>query len=205
MKKVVSDFMILLATIDPVGTLTLFVAMTGKLNTAERRRVAVRAVAYAAAIILAFIIGGQLLLAGLGVRLEAFQIAGGIVFFIFGVRMVFGEVSAGAATESEPGRDLAVFPLAVPSLASPGSILAAVMLTDNRQFGIGVQAVTAAILVGVLLLTLGLLMVASRVHRLIGNAGASLLERVLGLILAAIAVEMLIEASIALWPATPGT
>ena len=190
-----NDFLILLATIDPIGTLALFVGLTASLAPAERRRVALRTIGYSALILLAFILIGQVLLGLLGIRLEAFQLAGGIIFFLFGVQMVFG-TGAGAAAggEAEAGHDVAVFPLAVPSIASPGSILAVVILTDNRHHSVSEQVVTAAILLVVLGLTLVLLLQANRIYAVIGNAGATLMVKVLGLILAALAVEMILGA-----------
>jgi len=194
MDRLVSDFLMFVATIDPVGTLALFVGLTAGLAPAQRNRVAFRAIAYAAVILVAFIGVGQVLLGSLGIRLEAFQLAGGIIFFLFGVQMVFGVGAGAAGTAPEPGHDVAVFPLAVPSIASPGSILAAVVLTDNRQFSLLDQAMTTGLLLAVLALTLVFLLLANRIYAWIGNAGAMLMVKVLGLILAALAVEMILGA-----------
>jgi len=194
MDRLVSDFLMFVATIDPVGTLALFVGLTAGLAPAQRNRVAFRAIAYSAAILVAFIGVGQVLLGSLGIRLEAFQLAGGIIFFLFGVQMVFGVGAGAAGTAPEPGHDVAVFPLAVPSIASPGSILAAVVLTDNRQFSLLDQAMTTGLLLAALALTLVFLLLANRIYAWIGNAGATLMVKVLGLILAALAVEMILGA-----------
>ncbi len=194
MDRLVSDFLMFVATIDPVGTLALFVGLTAGLAPAQRNRVAFRAIAYAAVILVAFIGVGQILLGSLGIRLEAFQLAGGIIFFLFGVQMVFGVGAGATGTAPEPGHDVAVFPLAVPSIASPGSILAAVVLTDNRQFSLLDQAMTTGLLLAVLALTLVFLLLANRIYAWIGNAGAMLMVKVLGLILAALAVEMILGA-----------
>lgn len=187
------QFLVFLATIDPVGTLALFVGFTANASPEDRSKIAVRAVAYAAVILVASVVLGQLLLGSLGIRLASFQLAGGIIFFLFGVQMVFGTGAAAAPTETESGHDVAIFPLAVPSLASPGSILAAVVLTDNREFSIPEQAVSGVLLLVVLGITLVLLLQANRIYSLIGNAGTSLLVKVLGLILSALAVEMVLE------------
>jgi len=194
MDRLVSDFLMFVATIDPVGTLALFVGLTAGLAPAQRNRVAFRAIAYAAVILVAFIGVGQVLLGSLGIRLEAFQLAGGIIFFLFGVQMVFGVGAGATGGTPEPGHDVAVFPLAVPSIASPGSILAAVVLTDNRQFSLLDQAMTTGLLLAVLALTLVFLLLANRIYAWIGNAGAMLMVKVLGLILAALAVEMILGA-----------
>jgi multiple antibiotic resistance protein len=193
-EKAFSDFLILLATVDPVGTLALFVGLTASAQPRDRSKIALRCVGYSAAILVVFIALGQLLLGSLGIRLESFQLAGGIIFFLFGVQMVTGSGAMATAGSAEPGHDVAVFPLAVPSIASPGAILAVVVLTDNREFTVIEQATTAVILIGVLLFTLVLLLQANRVHGWIGDAGSTLLVRVLGLVLAALAVEMMLAA-----------
>ena len=191
-EKSLHDFLVFLATIDPVSTLCMFVGFTTAATPAERRKLAIRSVVYATIILLAFLVVGQLLLGALGVRLAAFQLAGALIFLLFGIQMVFGTEISGSG--SEPGHDVAVFPLAVPSMASPGAILAAVVLTDNRDHSIVEQAATSVMLVLVLGITLVALLQAHRIHRVIGNAGASLVVRVLGIILAALAVEMGLEA-----------
>jgi multiple antibiotic resistance protein len=201
-ENIMSDFLVFLATIDPVGTLALFVGLTAGISAQERTRVAFRAIGYSAVILLVFVFVGQLVLGSLGIRLEAFQLAGGIIFFLFGVQMVFGTGAASADSKSEPGHDVAAFPLAVPSIASPGSILAAVILTDNREFSFGEQAITALLLMAVLGLTLLLLLQANRIYAWIGDAGSALMVRVLGLVLAALAVEMILGAGIELWRET---
>ncbi len=193
MEQYVSEFLIFVATIDPVGTLALFVGLTAGASERDRTRIALRSVGYAAAILVASIVLGQLLLGSLGIRLAAFQLAGGIIFFLFGVQMVFGTGAAAPDNDADAERDVAIFPLAVPSIASPGSILAAVVLTDNREFSIVEQAISGLLLLAVLGITLILLLQANRIHSLIGNAGSTLLVRVLGLILAALAVEMVLE------------
>lgn len=194
MERLTSEFLIFLATIDPVSTLALFVGLTAGVSAQERTRTALRSIAYSGVILVGFIVLGQLLLGSLGIRLAAFQLAGGIIFFLFGVQMVFGSGAAAPDAGTEPGHDVAIFPLAVPSIASPGAILAAVMLTDNREFTVAEQAVTTGLLLAVLGLTLILLLQANRIYALMGKAGATLLVRVLGLVLAALAVEMVIEA-----------
>ncbi len=202
MENITSDFLVFLATIDPVGTLALFVGLTAGISAQERTRVAFRAIGYSAAILLVFVVVGQLVLGSLGIRLESFQLAGGIIFFLFGVQMVFGTGAASVDSKSEPGHDVAAFPLAVPSIASPGSILAAVILTDNREFSFGEQAITALLLIAVLGLTLLLLLQANRIYAWIGDAGSALMVRVLGLVLAALAVEMILGAGAELWRET---
>lgn len=192
--EIARSFLILFATIDPIGTLSIFVGVTASVPAEERARIAVRSVLIGGAVLLGFLIGGQLLLQLLGVGLRAFQLSGGIVLFLFGLQMIFGSGAAGGQTKPEPGHDLAVFPLAIPSIAGPGSILAIVVLTDNQQFSIGEQAVTALLLAVVLAVTLSLLLAATRIHRLIGHSGANIVIRIMGIILCGLAMELFLDA-----------
>jgi multiple antibiotic resistance protein len=191
--KLLKDFIILFATIDPIGTLTLFVALTHGFPAAQRRRIAARAVGVAAAILIGFLALGQLLLGAMHISLHSFQIAGSLFLLIFGAQLTFGTMRELEAAPEE-GRDVAVFPLAMPSIASPGAMTAAVVLTDNAAYTIGAQAMTMVALLVVLALTYALLLVADPVHRALGRTGAAITIRVMGLLLAALAVEMLLGA-----------
>jgi multiple antibiotic resistance protein len=192
--EIARSLLILFATIDPIGTLSIFVGVTASVPASERAKIAVRSVLIGGAVLVGFMVGGQLLLQMLGVGLSAFQLSGGIVLFLFGLQMIFGSGAAGGQTKPESGHDLAVFPLAIPSIAGPGSILAIVVLTDNQQFTIAEQAVTAMLLGVVLALTLGLLLGATRIHRAIGNSGANIVIRIMGIILCGLAMELFLDA-----------
>ncbi len=202
-EKLTRDFVILFATIDPIGTLSIFLALTVGLTTREKRRVAMRAIAYSAVILVAFVAVGQIILSLMEIRLAAFAVAGGIILFLFGVQMIFGS-GATNPTGMDEDHDVAVFPLAVPSIASPGAILAVTLLTDNDQFSIATQAGTSVMMLVVLAITLLLMLAADRIHRVIGDQGAQILVRLLGMMLAALAVEMILEGSIELTEQWPG-
>jgi multiple antibiotic resistance protein len=192
LEQAIRDFLMLLVTIDPIGTLALFVPITTGMNREAQRKTAVRAVAYGGMVLLGFLIAGQIVLSGLGVRLVSFQLAGGIILFILGIQMVFG---TGVASGSpEPNHDVAVFPLALPSIASPGSIMAVVLLTDNHRQSIPQQMATAVVLLLVLIITIAVLLLADPIHRLLGRNGENVLVRVMGLILAALAAEQVVAA-----------
>ncbi|MFP6640032.1 MAG: MarC family protein [Myxococcota bacterium] len=184
------DLLMLLATVDPIGTLTLFVALTAGMPAADRPRLAVRSVLIAGGVLVAFLIGGQIVLGALGIGLASFAVSGGIVLFLFGLQMIFGNSNQGPP---ESGHDLAVFPLAMPSIASPGAILAIVVLTDNEANSLVRQGVTLLALCAVLGLTLGLMLMANRIHAVIGDTGANVLVRVMGLILCALAAELVMD------------
>ena len=194
MNIMVENFLTFFTTIDPIGTLTIFIGVTAAAKPQDRNRIAIRAIVYSAAILLAFVVLGQLFLNSIGIRLAAFELAGGIIFFLFGLQMVFGTGVAVTESKEDAGRDVAVFPIAVPSIASPGSILAAVVLTDNRNFSFYDQLLTTAIMLSVLGLTLVLLFQANRIYEWLGQAGSTLVVRIMGMVLAAIAVEMMLEA-----------
>lgn len=188
------ELITLIVVIDPVGSIPVFLFAVQGIPRRLHRRFALRAVAIAALVLLAFLIAGQLLLETVGLRFGSFQIAGGVILFIFAMTMVFGE-SKPAREIEEAERDHlagAVFPLAMPSIASPGAMLAIVILTDNHTESIADQAITAGLLMLVLLFTLLLLLAASAVNKLIGNTGASVISRVMGIILATIAVDSIL-------------
>lgn len=188
------DFVFLWTVVDPIGSVPVFIALAAGRSAIEQRRIAFRAIAIAAGILLFFIVAGQLLLDALSIELSAFQIAGGIIMFIFALDMVFGEPKPEEekhlAEHLPPGpRDIAVYPLAVPSIAGPGTMMAVVLLTDNHRHSIVEQMMVATILLTVLAITLGFLLMAGRIQRLIGDAGASIVSRVMGLIIAAMAAS----------------
>ncbi|EAQ80194.1 MarC family protein [Blastopirellula marina] len=193
------EFLLLIATIDPIGTLSIFVGVTGKSPKEDRPRIALKATLIGGAVLLAFLVLGQFILGALDIRLESFQLAGGLILFLLGLQMVFGVGPAVEAPKAEAGHDVAVFPLALPSIASPGSILAVVILTDNHRFTMLEQAVTAVVLVVVLGLTYVLMLAANPIHRLIGDTGGMIIVKVMGLLLCALATENCVEAVQQLW------
>ena len=188
---VLKEFISLWVVIDPIGSVPVFIAVTAGLSAQQQRGVAIRATVIAAAILLFFLVGGQILLEGVNIHLEAFQIAGGIVLFLFALTMIFGESKIEEEKKQISGSHshLAVFPLAVPSLASPGAMLAVVMLTDNHRYSVEEQVFTAGAMLVVLASTLVLFFLASPIQRLIGDAGASIVSRVMGLVVASVAVD----------------
>lgn len=189
-----ATFIVFFAVIDPIGTVPVYMAVTRTLDAARQRRVAVVAVLVAAAILLFFVVLGEVILHNLGIPIAAFQIAGGIILFLFSLSMIFGH----SKPEDElklvhPGDERAIFPLAMPSIASPGAILAAVLLTKNAQVSFWEQTLVSVVMLGVLTVQLVLLLSASFIHRVIGDAGASVISRVMGMLLAAVATTNVIE------------
>lgn len=193
---IVKEFISLWVVIDPIGSIPVFIAVTAGLQVSMQRKIAVKATAIAAAILMFFLVLGQVLLEQLSISLDAFQIAGGIVLFLFALTMIFGDSKPDEEKKQIQGNvaHLAVFPLAVPSLASPGAMLSVVMLTDNHRFSIEEQVITALVMLSIILITLILFFLAAPIQRIIGNAGASIISRVMGLILASVAVDNILKA-----------
>ena len=192
--KITRDALLFWATIDPVGTVVLFAALTAGMQAVERRMVALRAVLYAALILVGSVVLGQIILTGLGIRLISLQVAGGVVLFLFGLQMIFRNRAAESGNRPEAGHELAVFPLAIPSIASPGAIMAAIVATDNDLFSIGQQVVSTLILLAVLALTLVMMLLSEKILKVVGVHGSEILIRVMGMLLAALSVELVMEA-----------
>ena len=172
----------------------VFISATAERTAAERRRIAVIAALAAAGILLFFIVAGEPVLLAMGVPLLAFQIAGGIVLFLFALTMIFGESKPEGETKLlRSVQDTAIFPLATPSIASPGAMMAVVLLTENQAHTIMDQAFTAVIMLLVVATALGMMLIAGTISRLIGSGGASIVSRVMGLILASIAATHVLE------------
>lgn len=189
------QFVTLWAVIDPIGTLPVFIAVTAGMTAKQQRMVAARAALVSAGVLLAFIAAGQVVLDSLGISLIAFQIAGGLILFLFALTMIFGESKPQTDLKNPRDKaDVAIFPLAMPSLASPGAMLAVVVLTDNNRHSIEEQAVTAMMMLLVLAAALVVMLLASPLNRLLGLGGAAIISRVMGMILASVAVDNVLEA-----------
>jgi multiple antibiotic resistance protein len=186
---------LLLVTLNPVSTAVYFAGASRGSDTALRARVAVKATLVALGILLAFAIGGDDLLQAVGIRLFALKIAGGILLFLFGLRMVMNPAADSPGVETGPAslREQAVFPLAMPLMAGPASILTTVILMDRTGGDYAMQGAIMGILVLVLLTGLFLMMVSGQVSRLLGTQGADILCRIMGLLLASLAVEMVLD------------
>ena len=193
LQKIIRDFVTIWTTVDPIGALALFAALTASLSTGERRRVARRAIFYAAIILVVAVVIGQIVLDAMGIRLLSLKVAGGIILFLFGLQMLFGSASRETGSH-EKGRDLAVFPLAVPTIAGPGAIMAVILLTDNDVYSVPEQIQTAVVLLVVLGLTYVLLLASDAILRVIGQQVAAIIVRAMGILLAALSVELVLSA-----------
>lgn len=188
--SLVVQFVVLWAVIDPIGSIPVYLAKTIGLSPEDRRKIARNAILIAGGILLFFLVMGQWLLEAMQIPLSAFQIAGGLVLLLFALSMIFGESKPDQEIKMKSNlSELAVYPLAVPSIASPGAMMAVVLLTDNHRYSLSDQFVTAGIMLSILLITYLLFLIANRIQHLIGNAGAAIISRVMGLILCAVAIN----------------
>lgn len=185
---IISSFVILWAVIDPIGTVPVFLAVTKNYNEEEKKKIALRAILIALGVLLFFLVVGQILLNKMGVPLSAFQVSGGIILFLFAMDMIFGSSKPeGEIKLLKSASETAVFPLAMPSIASPGAILAIILLTDNSRNSIKEQAISAAVMTFVLFFTYIFMRTSTYINQKIGNSGAIVISKVMGLILASIA------------------
>jgi multiple antibiotic resistance protein len=199
-EKLFRDFMMFWTTINPPGALAIFAGLTAALSVKERRRVALRASIYSAIILVVAVVIGQVVLDAMGVRVLSLKLAGGIILFLFALQMLFGAGDEKAGAASEKNRDIAVFPLAVPAIAGPGAIMAVILRTDNDVYTVPQQAESAMVLLFVILLNYILLLLSDAILRIIGQTGAAILGRVMGMLLAALSVEIVMNAlSIGSW------
>ncbi|RDK89175.1 MarC family protein [Marinirhabdus gelatinilytica] len=194
MHELTAAFIFLFAVIDPIGSVPVFIAVTKDYNEREKRKIAFKAVLFSALILIFFIIGGELILDAIDISLSSFQIAGGIVLFLFALTMIFGESKPETEIKKiKNTTETAIFPIAMPSIAGPGAMLAVVLLTKNAEYSIWEQVQSSLVLIVVLIIVLIFLLLATKVQRIIGDAGASIISRVMGLILSAVAVANVIE------------
>ncbi|MBU2917031.1 MarC family protein [Psychrosphaera sp. F3M07] len=190
MIDLIATFIFFFAVIDPIGTVPVFIAVTQQHDAKTRRRIALLATLASAIILLFFVVAGEFILTAMKIPLPAFQIAGGIVLFLFALSMIFGESKPEQEVKlASSGNETAVFPLAVPSIAGPGAMLAAVLLTENSRYNLWEQAQTVFVMLSVLFVVYILMLTASWVHKFVGDSGASVISRIMGLILASVATS----------------
>lgn len=193
MEAILKTLIILWAVIDPIGTIPVFLEATKNFNTPTKKKVAINAVLIAAGILIFFLVAGQFLLEYMHISLPAFEISGGFVLFMFALTMIFGQ----GKPEEEKNmikdfKYVTVFPIAIPSIASPGAIMAIVLLTDNYRYTIIEQLITAILMMVILGVTLVLLLLANQVQKRIGDTGIIVISKIMGLILAAVAIESIL-------------
>ena len=194
----VSSFITFFVVIDPPGCAPIFAGLTSGATEAARRAMAVRAVAVASGILIVFALFGQALLHGLGISLASFRIAGGIMLFLIALEMVFErrtqkrEERAAQVAATPEVEDVSIFPMAMPMIAGPGSI-ASVMLLTARSGDWSREAVVLAALAANLALMLASLLAAGAIMRVLGAKIEAVITRLLGVLLAALAVQFVMD------------
>lgn len=185
----IAVFITFFAVVDPIGTIPVFIAVTDQYDQKTKRRIALLATFVSACVLMFFLVMGEIVLTALAIPLPAFQISGGIVLFLFALNMIFGDSKPDEEIKllQDSHKETAIFPLAVPSIASPGAMLAAVLLTKNSVYSIWEQTQTALVMLSVLLITYILMLLAGVINKVVGKSGASVISRVMGLILSSIA------------------
>jgi len=195
----IQAFIAFFVVIDPIGMAPLFVGLLNKADRAFQRRMAFRGVALATVILILFAFGGTALLRFLGIGLPAFRIAGGVLLFLLAVDMLFARPSGlrstteGEMEEAAHQEDVSVFPLAIPLIAGPGSMTTVVLLMGQAEGNPPMTIGVIAILISVLALTLISLLLATRLTAVLGVTGSNVISRVLGIVLAALAVQFALD------------
>ena len=194
----ISSLITFFVVIDPPGCAPIYAGLSAGASTLQKRAMAMRAVGVAAAILFVFALFGEALLKGLGISLASFRIAGGIMLFLIALEMVFEKRTErredrAAKVASDPEvEDVSIFPMAMPMIAGPGSI-ASVMLLMSRNSGIERSLVVLGAMVTILLLTLVALLAAGPIMRVLGVKIEAVITRLLGVLLAALAVQFVID------------
>ena len=194
----ISAFVTLFVVIDPPGCAPIYASLTTGASASQRRKMAIRAIFVSGFILVGFALFGEALLASLHIDLDSFRIAGGIMLFIIAVDMVFEkrterrEQRAEKIIATPEVEDVSIFPMAMPMIAGPGSI-ASVMLLVSQNEGLERAGVIFAALALVLALTLAALVAAGPLMRLLGAKSEAVITRLLGVLLAALAAQFVID------------
>jgi multiple antibiotic resistance protein len=195
----VRAFTTFFATVSPVDVAALFAALSAAATPKQRRSMAVKGTLIATILLLLFTLFGAEVLRWMGITLPALKTAGGVLLLLMSIDMVFARPSGMTSTtvaetsEAATKNDISVFPLATPLIAGPGALGAAVLLTAETEGDLVLQATVVAALLVVMAITLALLLIAAQVHRFLGVTGQNVITRVVGILLAALAVQFLFD------------
>ncbi len=198
-----SAFVTLFVVLDPPGMVPIFAALTERDGEAQRRRLAIRGTLVAGIILVAFAFVGEWLLRMLGVTINSFRIAGGLLLFFVAVDMLFAHetplrrTTPGENEEAVQRDDISVFPLAIPLIAGPGGMTTVVLLMQQAGSNLLYNAVVLGVLVAVLVMLLVALMFTTPLMKLLGVTGTNVITRVFGLILGALAVQYVVDGVLA--------
>lgn len=193
MIELLKTFFFLFAVIDPLGSIPVFLEATKEMDNKTKKTVAIKATFIASLILLFFIIIGQVIMETMHITLSAFQISGGVILFLFALTMVFGNKNIEENKNLiRDYKHVTIFPIAIPSIASPGAIMAVVLLTDNHSFTFIQQLETTGLVMLVMVTTAIMLLAARKVQEKVGEAGIMVITKIMGLILASFAVQSIL-------------
>lgn len=191
-------FVTLFVIIDPIALVPLFIPLTKGMDATQRRRIALRAAVVAAGVLTVFGLVGDGLLTLIGISIPAFRIAGGVLLFLTALDMLFERRTRRREDKTHPAApheldDPSVFPLAVPLIAGPGAIASMILLTGQAGGGWTGFLIVEGVMLAVMALTFGMFLLAAPLERLMGRTGTLVVTRVLGMLLAALAVQFIID------------
>jgi multiple antibiotic resistance protein len=203
----INSFITFFVIIDPIGLIGVFNGLAAGMTPRDKRRLAVRGVAVGAGILMLFALGGERILGALGISLPAFRAAGGALLFMLAIEMMFQrriarrqEATENVPDESQP-EDLGIFPLGIPLIAGPGAITSALLLTSRYKGEMVEQGIVIGAILAVLAATLATFLTADRLGRIIGPTIVAITTRLLGILLAAVAVEYIVVGVRQIWDA----
>ena len=188
-------FVTLFVVIDPIGLAPIFIALTPGQSGAERRRIGARSLVIAAVLLTLFGLTGDAILSAIGISISAFRIAGGLLLFLTALDILFErrtERREGQADGDQPSHDPSVFPLAMPLLAGPGALATMILLVGENQ-GVGHVVMVHLMMLIVLGICMVLFALATPLARALGRTGVMVVTRLLGMLLAALSVQFVID------------
>lgn len=189
-----ADFITLFVVIDPIGVLPIYLSAIAGMNSADSRRVGRLSIAISFGVLVLFLLIGQALLTQLGIGFPAFRIAGGVILFLVALKMIFdGHEAVPSEERSAAVSEVAVFPVAMPGIAGPGSILAVMLMGSGGTAGWLDEVRVATVIAAVLALTLLVMLFGTLLRRILGRTGILVVSRVMGLLLAALSAQSILD------------
>jgi multiple antibiotic resistance protein len=190
----ISAFVTLFVVIDPIGLTPIFIALTPGLTAQQRRAIAIRATVIAAGLLFLFAFLGEQVLGFIGISMPAFRIAGGILLFLTALDMLFERRTKRRedTADVEDVPDPSVFPIAIPLIAGPGAIASIILLVGQADGPVGMASVLG-VMIGVLAIVFALFLSASLIERALGKTGIVVVTRLLGMLLAALSVQFVLD------------
>ncbi len=190
----ITAFVTLFVIIDPIGLAPMFIAITQGMSQKKRRGIALRAVVVGGAVLFLFSVFGESVLSFVGISMPAFRIAGGVLLFLTALEMLFNRRTKRREDQSEDdgADDPSVFPLAIPLIAGPGAITSVILITENHPGWLGIGEVTMVV-AAVLVLVYVMFSIGTLLEQLLGKIGINVITRILGMLLAALAVQFVLE------------